>query len=77
MIGSLFYFGILEANKMYIKNPETIKQKYVCGKKMAKYLMKKRLPLLSQDFKRYYFSDTDELKKIISEIPWYLKLFIG
>lgn len=57
---------------MYISNIEKIKS-FKCGQITYSYL-KNKLPLLSMDNEWYYFADTEELKKILNDAPFYIKV---
>ncbi len=53
---------------MYITNPEKIKSKYKCNKRMADYLINEcKIPILSIDGDDYYFSYTVRLRSKLEE----------
>ena len=60
-----------------ITNPNIIKDKYSCKRPVMEYLMYDcHLPILGydRDMKIFYFSDTEELRKCLREMPLHLKL---
>jgi hypothetical protein len=60
-----------------IVNPEIMKDKYACREKVMRYLVFKcHLPVLAygKDMNIFYFSDTEELRKCLKEMPLYLKV---
>lgn len=62
---------------MFISNLEIENDKYyVCGKMIGKYLIKQGLPLLSRKDNKMVFSKTEELQKVISEMPFLLKILV-
>jgi len=61
---------------MYLLNPEDFKGKmYCCKRKIANYIIKKEIPLLSFKNDIYYFAMTQELEEVLKNMPWYLRLF--
>lgn len=61
--------------KMYVVNPETIKNKYKCYKIVAEYLMHTcNIPLLCKLDNTYYFMDTSELEEALKTIPFWIKV---
>lgn len=61
---------------MFILNPDNLQKKVSFKQIVTKYLLSHEIPVLSHRDGSYYFSDTDELKQILNESPWYIKLFI-
>lgn len=58
-----------------ITNSEIIKDKYVCSKRIAEYLVFKcNLPVLGIGKDCYFFANTAELKECIKNIPFGLKI---
>lgn len=58
-----------------LKNPDVIKNKFYCGKRVAEYLFTHGFPLLGEsDDNRFVFVDTPELRKELENLPLYLKL---
>jgi hypothetical protein len=59
---------------MFIKNPSILKNVYKCNKKLGKYIIKKYdiLPLGEEN--DYYIFDSS-IENIVSQIPWYVKMF--
>lgn len=61
---------------MFITNPEVLTETFICGKKLAEYLINKyKIALLSQKKTQYYFSKTQELNEILDNLPFLVKLF--
>jgi len=62
---------------MYITNPERITNKYTCSERLGRYLQSHHdLPVLSIDADdNFVFANTELLKKILIDLPWYVKLF--
>ena len=59
-----------------IINPESVVNKYSCNKMMGMYLVySKHVPLLSVVGDRYYFANTFELREILDNLPFYMKIF--
>lgn len=61
---------------MYIVNPFSVKKYEVKNKIIAKYLIKKNIPLLSKDSSGFYFAQTNELNNTLGSLPWYLKVLL-
>jgi len=59
---------------MYIKNVEDIKNTYDCTPFVGKWLIEKSFPVLSISNGRYYFSDTELLREVLSTIPIWIKV---
>ena len=61
---------------MRVVNPKKMNanEMFICGKIMAKYLMKNGAYSLSNLEDKYYFSRNDELKGIYDLAPFYLKV---
>lgn len=60
---------------MFIINSELVsKRKF--NKTIAKYLVKKNIPLLSRDDDGFYFAQTEELNNILKSLPWYFKVLL-
>ena len=58
-----------------LKNPDVIKNKFYCGKMVAKHLFTHGFPLLGEsNGNKFVFVDTPELRKEIENLPLYLKL---
>jgi hypothetical protein len=60
---------------MYIKNVYALNNTYSCYRTVANYLIKHGVPLLSSDKDVFYFADTDLLKSVIRDAPFWIKLF--
>jgi hypothetical protein len=64
---------------LLIRNPtkNQIEEWFKCKKKMAIYLTTKgKIPFIAMDGKGfYYFVKSENLKKEISKIPWWTKIF--
>jgi hypothetical protein len=60
---------------MYIVNHQVIEDKFSCRKTVANYLIKHGVPLLSSDKDVFYFADTDLLKSVLRDAPFWIKLF--
>jgi len=59
-------------------NPEIIKDKYKCGKKVMEYLVYEcNFPLLGYNNteKAWYFANTDKLKEHVRNMPIRLKIW--
>jgi hypothetical protein len=75
MIGNGYLCGILDwGHKLFIINPEKIKNKFECNYVVAKYLMDRNIPLLSIKGGIYYFADTELLKEIWGNAPFWIKI---
>lgn len=59
---------------MYISNVDKSKA-FRCNGVVYSYL-KTKLPLLSSDPEYYYFAKTTELDKVLSEAPFWIKVFV-
>lgn len=60
-----------------ITNPDIIKNKYSCNRKIMEYLVYDAfIPILgySADKKIWYFTDNEELRKALKEMPIGLKI---
>ena len=57
-----------------IRNHEIIKNKFECGKRVADYLMRLGIPLLSVEDNKYYFRETQNLKEALNKVPLIIKL---
>lgn len=57
-----------------IRNHEIIKNKFECGKRVADYLMRLGVPLLSVEGNKYYFRETKNLKEALNKVPLIIKL---
>jgi hypothetical protein len=55
---------------MYIRNIEKIERKFECGSLLGKYLIRQGVPVLSQANNKYYFADTEWLRKQLDSMPW-------
>lgn len=60
---------------MFINNAESIpsSKTYKCNGVVYNYL-KNKIPLLSNDDEWYYFSKTEELKMVLDNAPFYIKV---
>lgn len=61
-------------NIMYILNPNTIKKKISCSKRMADYLVKNNFPILGKEENIYYFADIPEVKEAMDSAPFLIKI---
>ena len=62
---------------MYIRNVDAIKNQFKCGKLIALFLCEEKgLPVLGQDEQYYYFSNTDLLKEVLKNAPFYIKTYL-
>jgi len=63
---------------MFITNPSSLSSLSNIFKTKSKtvnnYLIKNNIPLLSQDESGFYFSDTNNLKQIIDNAPFWIKI---
>jgi hypothetical protein len=57
-----------------IRNHEILKDNFVCGKILAKYLQNHGVPLLSIESGKYYFRKTKALREALEKIPWSIKI---
>lgn len=57
-----------------IRNHEVIKNKFECGKRVADYIMRLGIPLLSVEDNRYYFRESEELKETLNKVPLIIRL---
>ena len=63
---------------MFITNSEKLSEDVVfrCNKRLGRYLIKHyKLPILSYNLEEYIFSNTEQLKNIIKDLPLFVKLF--
>jgi hypothetical protein len=44
---------------------------------VSNYLIKKGIPLLSQDEDGFYFSQTQDLANVLNKAPWYVRMVVG
>ena len=66
---------------MYVVNPEAVDvtKLYKCNGIVAQFLIyKQHLPLFGKDKTErfWYFAKTDKLKQALTNVPFYMKLFI-
>lgn len=61
---------------MYLVNPSIVNKKYMCNKLVAKYLIKKELPLLGKEDGIFYFVETEELNDILNSAPFYIRWLV-
>lgn len=59
---------------MYIINPNIIKKKISCSKRMADYLVKNNFPILGKEENIYYFADIPEVREIMDNAPFLIKI---
>jgi hypothetical protein len=58
-----------------INNVGVISKKYKCGGILGNYLIYvEKLPLLGIEGKWFYFSDNEKLRKILKDLPLWLKI---
>ena len=58
-----------------IRNPEILKDKFMCGKILSRHLQTNGVPLLAIDENgKHYFMNTDILKEVLKKIPWTIKV---
>ena len=63
---------------MFIKNFESVPNRYEVGKRLGEYIQKNyNIPPMSINSINgdYVFSDTPELKKVVSELPYFVRVF--
>jgi hypothetical protein len=58
-----------------ILNIKSIPNKFKCGKRLGRYLVYHGMPILGIDKNIYYFARTNELNKILKNLPISLKIF--
>lgn len=60
---------------MLIRNIGEVKNVFVCGGFLGKWLNEKmNVPFLGIDSKAYYFADNQELRRILEESPFFIKI---
>lgn len=59
---------------MYIRNISDMGKTYNCTPLVGKWIQEKNFPILSILDGRYYFSDTELLREVISNIPVWMKI---
>ncbi len=63
---------------MYILNPtqDQLVSWFQCRERVAKYLIKEGLPIISIKDGFYYFVKTDKLQEVLDKMPFWLKWLI-
>ena len=62
---------------MFINNPSTLSNIYSTKSEIIKdYLIKNKIPLLSNQEGVFYFSDTSKLRQIINSSPLWIKWLV-
>jgi len=59
-----------------LNNPEIIKNRILYNKIVAKYLLSKGIAVLGLEKGNYSFVNTNNLKKVIKEAPFWIKIAI-
>jgi hypothetical protein len=59
---------------MFVVNPEVFDNVFVCNKPVANYLIRNKIPILSEKDRNFYFSNTSELRELVSGMPLWLKV---
>lgn len=61
---------------MYVINPDPklLSEWFCCGRRIAKYLLHKRIPLIHRNGKKFYFAKSEQLNQALREMPLLLKL---
>lgn len=58
---------------MFIQDASKLKNVFKCKNLTYKYLSDK-LPLLSMNDEWYFYANTEQLKKVLDDMPWYMKV---
>jgi len=58
-----------------IRNPEILKNRFICGRILSQFLQTNGFPLLAiEENGKYSFRNTDILKEALKKIPWTIKV---